>query len=347
MTIKRNLVVMASLIFILTACSSKEYDSDNTTISESANSSSSIYEEEEKDVDKFADSGSSAILPQLKDGEVAIDEDNFPDDIFRNYVLSTIDVNGDKILQEDEIQLVTEIDVSGMHDNISDIKSLEGIAIFTELTELSCKYTSIESLDVSKNIRLKKLFVYDSEISELDLKNNLELEVLYCDDTNISSLDLSSNTNLIQLQCSFTNITELDLSQNTKLELINCMGNEISSIDVSCMPNLGFLNCGNTNISEIDVSNNTELWSLSVSNTQISALDISNNGMLVGVFLSGCKELSNLDLSNSDLIQEVYIDGTSIEELNLTGKEHVSQVVCNDNVNVIGCNEDYIDRVSE
>ncbi len=65
-----------------------------------------------------------AVEANAADG-VAINEENFPDAIFREYVSTNLDTDGDGALSDAEIEAVTSIDVSG--DGIS---SLQGIEFF-------------------------------------------------------------------------------------------------------------------------------------------------------------------------------------------------------------------------
>ena len=47
-----------------------------------------------------------------------------------------------------------------------------------ELEELDCRFVDLNSIDVSNNSKLKKLFLWGTEIDLLDVSNNLELENL-------------------------------------------------------------------------------------------------------------------------------------------------------------------------
>ena len=73
---------------------------------------------------------------------IAIDENSFPDEKFRSYVLSNYDLNKDKILDDEEIEAVTEIDVSGQG-----IADLRGIRYFTALKHLDCHDNQLIELD--------------------------------------------------------------------------------------------------------------------------------------------------------------------------------------------------------
>lgn len=110
------------------------------------------------------------------DDSVAIDETNFPDPIFRQYVKENFDSNNDGILQNNEILRVNTISVSS-----KDITDLTGIEHFIELTELYCDTNQLTSLDVSNNTKLESLMCDNNQLTSLDISNNTALTIYFCD----------------------------------------------------------------------------------------------------------------------------------------------------------------------
>ncbi|MBR5348932.1 MAG: extracellular solute-binding protein [Lachnospiraceae bacterium] len=104
---------------------------------------------------------------------VRINEKQFPDEIFRDYVRNKFDENEDDILSKEEILQATEVDV-----DYTDVKSLKGIENLSELTVLSCKGTDLEELDVSANRELQTLRCVGNALSSLDVTNNTKLGTL-------------------------------------------------------------------------------------------------------------------------------------------------------------------------
>ena len=123
------------------------------------------------------------------DGDVAIDETNFPDNNFRSYVSENFDTDGDGALSEDERNDVTYISCS-----YQEIASLKGIEYFTKLDYLNCGYNQLTSLDVSKNTVLRGLECYINQLTSLDVSKNTALIELHCFDNQLTSLDVSKNT---------------------------------------------------------------------------------------------------------------------------------------------------------
>lgn len=133
--------------------------------------------------------------------DVKIDETNFPDDTFRDYVKNNCDKNRDGYLSEEEIKAVTKIDVPKTLT-----KDLTGIEYFTELKTLDCS---------------------SSYLTELDLSKNTALMDLDCSNSFLTTLDVSGCTALTDLDCSSNDLTTLDVSQNTVLENLDCSGQSV------------------------------------------------------------------------------------------------------------------------
>lgn len=139
------------------------------------------------------------VIPDYTNANAAIEDDNF-----RAYCVAEFDKSGDGIIQMEEALLVTKIDVCT--DNI---ESLEGIAFFANLEDLSCKGS--ESL--------------------LAPSNSQEAPAVY--GGKLKNLDLSHNKKLVRVDCSGNKIETLDVSQNTELESLTCTNNPITTVNLA------------------------------------------------------------------------------------------------------------------
>jgi len=84
--------------------------------------------------------------------QVEINETNFPDENFRNWILAQNYGDGNVFLTETEIADITFMDV-----NDQNISNLSGIGFFTALRYLYCEANQLTSLDVSGLINLVEL----------------------------------------------------------------------------------------------------------------------------------------------------------------------------------------------
>lgn len=210
---------------------------------------------------------------------VDVNSTNFPDSVFRNYVLSNIDTNGDKKLSKTEISNTTSIKLK--HEVSGGAKNLVGIEYFTELIELDCSFNSITSLDLSKNTKLQRLFCGSNELTELGISNNGKLTYLNCMENQLRYIDTSNNRILETLDCNYNQISVLDLSLNTELVSLDCYRNKLKDLDL----------INNSKLKSLNAHSN-QLTSLNLSYTQVNRTIASGNVLDIGTVSS--YKLSNL-----------------------------------------------------
>lgn len=141
--------------------------------------------------------------------DVKITESAFPDQHFREYVEQKCDRNGDGVLSDAEIRVVTVIEVDG-----KGIASMKGVEYFSALERLNCGDNKLKSLDVSKNQKLKILNTYKNQHVTIDLSKNTALESLNLARNMLVSVNLSG--------CRALN--SLDIKNNSKLKVLNIGG---------------------------------------------------------------------------------------------------------------------------
>ena len=139
---------------------------------------------------------------------VDINETNFPDTAFRNYVSMNYDDNHDGLLAWQEAT-DREMDVAE-----KEIASLQGIEHFPYLERLYCSNNNLTSLDISKLPYLLNLFCDNNQLTSLNLIRDIQCKVL------------------AELQCSRNKLTRLDLSQGI-YGVLDCSHNQLTFIDFS------------------------------------------------------------------------------------------------------------------
>ena len=267
-------------------------------------------------------------------GGTDINEANFPDEIFRNYVSAHFDTDGNGKLSESERSEVTNIEVSDLG-----ITDLTGIGFFTELQELYC-YNTIHNPDTEGLNR----------ITTLDLSANIKLKRLACGQNyTLTSLNLSNCTNLENLHCSYNALTELDLSKCTKLWRVVCTDNQLATLDVSMLPLLKEFNCYGNQLTTLDVSHNSslesfncgfnglttltlpasapQLKSVSVGANKLTSIDVS---ALSALELLSCWDnpLTELDVTHNTALKSLYIGGDNLTNIDLTKNTALETLSC-------------------
>ena len=251
-------------------------------------------EEQENGASAQAD----AAVPE---GYIAINEKNFPDENFRDYVAGEWDENRDKYFSPSEIANAKWISC----DN-KEISNLKGIEFFTNIWLLECYYdnlTTIETIDLSHNKNLKYINCIYNKLEELEVSELPLLEKFYCDGNKLQSIDVSENKKLKDFSCKENSLGTLNVSQNKELERLVCGHNNLTELDVSENKNLKKLWCYENKLSNLDLGNQTELEVLSCGTNPLSVLDVSANTKLKELYVSNTN-LTSLDATNNTALEE-------------------------------------------
>ena len=231
--------------------------------------------------------------------DVTINETNFPDANFRNYLLSQ-KYGADGVLTDDEIKGIRWLVVGNQQ-----IRSLKGIEFFTALNDLDCVDNLLTELDVSKNTALETLRCMKNQLTSLDVSKNTWLRSLDCQYNQLTSLNVSNNVWLSTLYSYVNQLTELDVSNCPALTELTCDDNKLTSLDLSNNTQLTLLACGDNPLNTIDVSKNLALSSLACNGNQLTTIDVSNNINLESLLCFG-NQLTSLDVSKNKKLWRLY-----------------------------------------
>ncbi len=226
---------------------------------------------------------------------VPIDETNFPDTGFRNYVLEFIDLNRDQKLTNQEVNNTWSIEIGEWDGDVTPVESLKGVEYFTKLTFLRCENAQLESIDVSKNTRLDSLYLAKNQLTSLDVSKNTKLIELRIEYNNITELDVSNCTELLYLEVQENQLKELDFSNNTELTSVYCNENNLTTLNINNSKWLKLLFCSQNQITTLDISNCTRLESLYCGDNKLAYLDLTGLTKLTNYNCWGNKYLVEPD----------------------------------------------------
>lgn len=283
---------------------------------------------------------------------IPINEETFPDPVFREYVLKIV---GSSVLTEEKARQIEVLDVSD--DNIKEvlgdrapITSLMGIRYLRYVKDLNCSGQELKkTLNLEQNSRVEKLNCSGNQLTGLWFHTGSSLRYLDCSVNQFTALDLSKNPELTELSCSSNKLTSLDLSANKKLQKIVAQTNALTTLDTRNLPELTDLYLwGNHDLKSIDVSKNTKLEFLSASHCKLTSLNVSNNRKLVKLYVDdnqltaldvrsnymlkklGCYEnqITALDLSSNVSLEYLGVNDNPITELNLHPLSNLQELSC-------------------
>ena len=254
-------------------------------------------------------------------GATPIDEKNFPDPVFREYVRK---VAGSSVLTDTIVRQIEALDVS--KDNIKKvlgdrdpITNLKGIRHLKYVRDLNCRYQKLTTLDLELNMRVERLDCYGNQLTDLWLRpTGTSLKYLNCGVNKLNALDLSKSSELTELYCNNSKLTALDLSANKKLQIISATSNNLTTLDVRNLPELTYLDLqANFDLKSIDVSKNPKLESLNLAQTGLTSLNVKNNRKLVELKVH-CNQLTALDVRSNYLLKELACFENQITALDLS-----------------------------
>ena len=263
-----------------------------------------------------------------------INEETFPDPVFREYVLKIV---GSSVLTEEKTRQIEVLDVSASNikkvlGDRAPITSLLGIRYLRYVKDLNCSGQELKkTLNLEQNSRVEKLNCSGNQLTDLWFHKGSLLRYLDCSVNQFTALNLSKNPELIELSCSNNKLTSLDLSANTKLQQINASSNKLTALDVRQLPELTHLYLwANHDLKSIDVSKNTKLEFLSVSHCKLTSLDVRNNRKLVELFVYN-NQLTALDVRSNYMLKTLYCYENQITALDLSSNVSLEDLSVNDN----------------
>ena len=219
---------------------------------------------------------------------------NFPDKVFKKYLIDTFDKDGDG-----EISLTEALTITKVLCPQKGIKSIAGIEYLSNLEVLDCSRNEIENIDISINGNLKHLSCYSNPMYTLNIKNNPLLITLYCGNCNIAEFDCSQNKDLEILSCGFNPLREIDVWENKKLILLRVRRCQLEDLELRSLKVLQKLDCSENKLYKLQLYENKDLIYLDCARNDL------HNDLYVG---------ANLKLKHLDCRMNRCLDSITISE---------------------------------
>ena len=304
-------------------------------------------------------------------GPVEINEENFPDDAFREYILAEKqriadelgageeeegeevaeeeDEEGDEAADEEayptlsaeEIELITNIDVQDMA-----IWSLQGIEYLTSVVSLNCSENELMYLDISTLTNLEELMCEGNSLYTLDLSGNPNLKTLNCDYNYISDLVLGESAlSLTDISCEYNSLTDIDLEGAAAIETLHLNGNQIEDIDITMLSELTDLQISGNKLTELDLSGNTKISTVYCAENYLTDIDLSLNPQLAELNVSK-NRLTVLDVSNNQELTYLDCSFNNLTSLDLKANESLEKLYSGENrYTILSCHNEAFDYV--
>lgn len=252
---------------------------------------------------------------------VAINATNFPDEAFRNYVATYLDLGADGYIDDNDIAEITSIRIpyTGNYVRSSEaIHNLKGIEYFTEVTSLAIYNEPIES-----GLAFGALKKLESCDVQLDSVAATSLDFRGCDSLTAININDNYGTN---------SYTDIYLNEALKEFTFECYGS--AALDFSNCSNLETVTVKGYVTPIIGLNNHTVLENVTISSRSVIDLDLSNNQALVSVDCAmsehDAPQLLSLNCSHCPMLQIVNCNKCKLlASLNMTGCVNLEILKCN------------------
>lgn len=286
------------------------YDVDATDIKELEQQETYETESDEFAFDEIEDVSAT---------QVEVNATNFPDAIFREYLLSEFDSDNDNKIAIADVTVICLYDIG--IDKGMEVSSLKGIEYFTYLEKLYCQKNNLTSLDLSNNTKLTEIDCTGNKLTSIKLGQMNELTDFYCSDNDVKELDLSKCPNLYALSCEGNQIKSLDVASCPNLKKFFCHDNKITTLDVSSLTKLTYFGYGNEGFKKLILPEETFVEYLIISELPEKNLDLRIYQRLTSL----CVNYDYVDTINVTGLTELKVIGLVMEAA--TGKINLSKFI--------------------
>ncbi|CAI2768104.1 DUF7619 domain-containing protein [Flavobacterium collinsii] len=232
--------------------------------------------------------------------------------------------------EDGEIDHLEALQVKRLNVKESNIKSLEGINYFTNITTLYCRTNSLTYLNLDSLVNLTFLDSANNQLTTLDLNKLKNLTHLDCQANQLTSLNLSKLTELRSLAINNNKITYFDPSPLKNLISFYCEFNQLATIDVNPLDNLFDFNCSNNLLTTLNINNLSKLRDLNCSINKISNLNITELPNLTNLNCSG-NQLISFSLISFTKLKYFACKRNKTKILDLDGLVNLEILSCSEN----------------
>ncbi|MBB6370470.1 T9SS type A sorting domain-containing protein [Chryseobacterium shigense] len=288
-------------------------------------------------------------------------------DVSGNYF--TIDANADGEIDEGEVQVITELNISNA--NITTLGTV--LNYFESLVKLDASNNLLTSfqygyqlisnyavLGTLRNASFKNnpnlqtfqftgspTGPYPFGLEELDVENCPSLQSVKLQYNYLTYLNIKNCTNLEELDVTRNQLTNIDFLNNTNLKSVNISQNKFTDFSVSA-PLLLHLNLYNNDLTTFNIYNYPNLESLEIANNKIADVDVSNHqkiqelsvwndyppssnsAYLKTVNANNCVALTQIRIIDMPNVEKIFIKNGVADDVAILDCPNVQYICCDD-----------------
>lgn len=182
----------------------------------------------------------------------------------------------------------------------------------------------ILDLQLVRTSDLEVLALDNTHLASIDLTHCPNLEVLQCfGNFELTSLDLSSCSKLKELQVQYTGLKSIDLTPCKELEVFLAFKSLLAEVRLATHPKLWYFKADEARIRSLDLSGCPQLQLLHMNANELASLTLRGNKALDDAQLGENKPLTHADWSEAPALRALYLDQTSVTQLDLRQLDHL------------------------
>ncbi|MBQ2677430.1 MAG: leucine-rich repeat domain-containing protein [Firmicutes bacterium] len=274
---------------------------------------------------KVTDANGNSATCKIKVIKSNITSANYPDAEFRRYIKKKVDTNKDGRLSNAEIRRVTTIIIPESYS----VKNLKGVEKFYNLKKLIDRH-DLKKVVLTKNKKLKKLILTETNVRELNLSKNKNLEHVNCSENKLKTLILPKTGKLKKLDCQHNKLRKLDVRGCKSLVRLNAGENYIKTLKLGTKKRLTHLYLGANKLKKINVSKFPKLKELDLYYNKLSKLNLKKNKELKYLYC-GSNKIKKLNVEKNRKLKELYCYDNRIKRLNVKKNKKLTYLSCNYN----------------
>lgn len=209
-----------------------------------------------------------------------------------------------------------------------------------------------DDIDFSLMPNIKEIIIFKSKnLSSINISSNINLKLINLYEVILEEIDFSKNINLEEISINKSNLKEVNLHSNLNLKRVIFLNSELSSIDISKLEKLTYFSLTTCKIKKLDLSFNYNLNFLILSDIYLDNLDLSNNSLIKHLELKfnlkqyiNVRHMHNLkfyhppynskhiDLRNNFLLTNLTIDSLELDLNLMENSELYSLIIKNSSI---------------
>lgn len=291
--------------------------------------------------------GNSGVAEAEETTSIAIAQDNFPDANVRKALSENFDKNKDMVLSEEEIVAAKklsldlskesfEIDIRGIsklryvkdvYIEVQRIKNIEELEAMPQLISLGL-WTSNRSIDISKNINLRELFLKMPLDKMVDINENRKLKKLTLWGAHdMKKITILNSPELRHLYLNFYNCEDVTIKNCSKLLKVIIDSIKVKKLKLKKLPKLEVLEIeGAKKLKKLTLPSLPKLKQFEIDKNYLKKFNFKKMPNLKILTVTGARKIKKIDLRPLKKLRELTWKNGKLQKIQFGKKKKLDRM---------------------